>query len=512
MLATPPRARPTRILLLKAYQPLRDKTDSPPLGLLYLTTALRRRFGDAVDVRVIDLKLGCRTPDWLAERLDELAPDVVGVSALNCEADASHAIATLVKAWNPATLTVLGGPYAHRRAAEILAASDFDWVFGGESDRSFPEALERRLAGRELGADVPGFSYRAHSGVHVSTTQDAIGDLDGLGFPAWDLVDFDAYAASNNMAGVLRGRRYATIFTSRGCPYLCNYCHDIFGKRFLWRSAEHVLEEIELLRTRYGVDELQVVDDIFNLNKPRLRAIMSEAERRWGGSIWFSFPNGVRADIMDEEIVEALHRGGTYYVAIAIETVTDRLQVLIDKNLDVERARRVIGHCADRGMITRGFFMVGFPTETPEEIRSTLDFAFESRLTLAFFFTVTPQPETPLFELARSEDAASLVLAERDERRGQGYRADQAWYQLAYGYDLARAVRYAYARFFLSPRRVWHVLTRVPSRSLLAGLGSLVRFVVRRLPGPELARRVSPPTLPGPSPGPSPGASPGAST
>ena len=185
---------------------------------------------------------------------------------------------------------------------------------------------------------------------------------------------------------------------------------------------------------------------------------------------------------MDEEIVEALYRGGTYFISIAIETVTERLQTLIQKNLDVERARRVIDYCDDRDIITRGFFMVGFPTETPREIQDTLDFAFESRLTLAFFFTVTPQPATPLFEMAKAEGVAALASSERDERKGEGYRSDTAWYQRAYGFDLARCVRLAYARFFLSPRRVWRIVTRVPNRYLLTGMGTLSRFVARRLP------------------------------
>ena len=125
-----------------------------------------------------------------------------------------------------------------------------------------------------------------------------------------------------------------------------------------------------------------------------LQQSTAELFERAGYNITFSSRSYFPA-IDDEEIVDALHRGGTYFISIAIETVTERLQHLIDKNLDVERARRVIDYCDERGMITRGFFMVGFPTETQEEIQRTLDFAYASRLTMAFFFTVTPQPETP---------------------------------------------------------------------------------------------------------------------
>ena len=468
-----------RILLLKAYQPVRDHSDCPPLGLLYLISALRKRFGDTVDITFIDMKVKRLREDWLAETLAELQPDVVGISALNCEADSAHRLAAVVKAHRPEILTVLGGPYAHKRAEEILESSEFDWTFNGEADHAFPEALDRHFHEKPLDSDIPGLSYKTGVGLHVTQSQDAIKDLDALGFPAWDLIDFDVYASKPNMMTMLKGKRYAPLFTSRGCPYLCNYCHDVFGKRFIHQSAEHVLSEIEFLYEERGVDEFEIVDDIFNLHKPRLRKIMSEVKRRWPGKIHFCFPNGVRADIMDEEIVESLYQGGTYGMSIAIETVTPRLQKLVDKNLDIEKARKVIDYCDERGIVSRGFFMVGFPTETVEEIHNTIDFAIKSPLTVVFFFTVMPQPATPLYDIAMKENPEALATAVQDERMGQSFRSDRGWYQRAYGYDLGSYIQTSYARFYLAPRRLFKVLTRVPFKSLAYGLFKVIQYVLR---------------------------------
>jgi radical SAM superfamily enzyme YgiQ (UPF0313 family) len=487
-----------RILLLKPYQLLRDHQDTPQLGLLYLAAALRKRFADRVAIRVWDMKLDRELPEALLTSFAEFEPDVVGVSALNCESDAADRIAELVKATDPKILTALGGPYAHQRAEEILNSSEFDWVFNGEADRSFPVALDRHFAGSALGTDIKGLSYRHAHGCHFSHSQDSIEDLDSLGLPAWDLVDFDRYAAGNTFNSMLKGRRYATLFTSRGCPYECNYCHDLFGKRFRHHSAEHVLREVELLYQHYGVDEFAIVDDIFNLHKPRLIKIMSEVRRRWPGRIHFCFPNGVRADLMDEEVVDALHRGGTYSISIAIETVTERLQALVEKHLDLEHAKKAIGYCDDRGMVVQGFFMLGFPTETTEEMAATVRFARKSRLTMAYFFSVVPQPETPLFDLAKTEDATALEAAMADERRTQSYRADCAWYERAYGIDLSRVLQRAYSGFYGSPRRIAKIVRRVPSRSLIGGLGRLTRFMFWL--GDGTGRRRFPKTRSGPPP------------
>lgn len=468
-----------RILLLKPYKALRDHQDCPPLGLLYLVTALRRRFGEQVKISLVDLKRERLHLDWLEENFDEFDPDVVGVTAMNCEADVADAVAEIAKRRKPSALAVVGGPYAHNRGEEILASTRFDWTFNGEAESGFPEALSRYFEGVELGTDIPGLSYRHEGGCYISHDQDSIQDLDALGFPAWDMVDLDRYSRRNTMMNMIKGTRSATIFTSRGCPYLCSYCHDMFGRRFRHRSAEDVLAEIEVLHTEYGVDEIAIIDDIFNLHKPRLKKIMGEAKRRWGGRIHFCLPNGVRADLMDEETVEALHQGGTYAISVAIETATDRLQRLVEKRLDLEQVQKVIGYCDERGMVIRGFFMVGFPTETVEELKATVDFALKSRLTTAFFFTVIPQPATRLYEFAKSESAAALEGLVADRSALKNYRSDLCWYQRAYGFNMARFVQISYARFYLAPRRVWTILTRVPKQSLLEGLRKTMKYVFR---------------------------------
>ena len=122
------------------------------------------------------------------------------------------------------------------------------------------------------------------------------------------------------------------------------------------------MAEIRLLKEQYGVDELEVVDDIFNMNSPRMQAICRELAPL---KMHVCFPNGLRFDILDEQDVQALVDAGTYAACVAVETVTPRLQELIKKRLRPERTKQAIGWMADRGVMVRGFFMIGFPTETP---------------------------------------------------------------------------------------------------------------------------------------------------
>lgn len=454
-----------RVLLIKPHQDMPGSISQPPLGLLYLVASLRERFGDGIHVDLIDMKSQRLPPEWLIDRLSAYAPDVVGVSALNCEAQAAKRIAEIVEAHDPNIVTVLGGPYAHRRAAELLEKTRFDWLFDGSSERSFPEAVARLASGDSLD-DIPGFSYKSDTGLVISKTTDLVTDLDALARPAWDLVDFDLYARMPNMMTMLRGKRYAPLFTSRGCPYKCNYCHDLFTKKFVHMSAERVVEDIAYLYENYGVDEFQIVDDIFNLHKKRLKAIMDEVARRWPGKLSFCFPNGLRADILDEPVLDSLRAAGTYALAIAVETVTPRLQELVEKHLKLERTRWAIEEADKRGIMVAGFFMLGFPTESQEELESTVQWAIDSRLTIASFFQVIPQPETPLYDLALGENADALRETDQDEEEGGNYRGSFSWYERAYGFPLRRYVWKANLRFHLSPKRIWRVARRVPTRSL----------------------------------------------
>jgi radical SAM superfamily enzyme YgiQ (UPF0313 family) len=458
--------RKLRILLVKPYQPVTPQHCQPPLGILYLISSLRARFGAAVEAHYWDLRLFCERPEAFAAKIAGQY-DLVGISALNFEAEVSHRLAKALKALSPSTILALGGPYSHSAPERVRETGGFDWIFDGESERTFATAVGRLLAGEADLGGIPGLAWRpSEEAPYVDNgDEDSIADLDTLPMPAWDLVPFDLYASRSNMNGPLRAKRYAPLFTSRGCPYKCHYCHDIFGKRYRWRSAESVLEEIDLLVNRYGVREFEIVDDIYNLHKPRMREIAKGVIERYGRrSLFFCFPNGVRGDIFNLDDLPLLQDMGVYQMCVAIETVTPRLQKLIEKNLDVEHARQVIERAAALGITVRGFFMIGFPTETADEIQRTIQFALDSSLTFAAFFHVVPQQGTPIYDLARGENAQALSdISLKD------YFSEKPWYQLAYGVDLPRVQRQALRRFYLTPSRAIRMLRNVPADFLLEG-------------------------------------------
>jgi radical SAM superfamily enzyme YgiQ (UPF0313 family) len=445
-------------LLGEAPRLLTHRAVVPPLGLLWLAAVLRERYPGEYELSLVDPGLEDLDEEALGRWLAALKPELVGISALASELDDVHAILRVVARVAPAARVVLGGPCTETRPEELALTPGVDCCVLGEGEETFAELVPLLLAAQPISA-VRGLCLRDAGGRAVRTPpRPFIADLDAMPFPAWDLVDLGRYSAKISMNfGLLAARPYAPIFTSRGCPWHCSYCHNLFGRKVRWRSPENVLAEMSLLVARHGVREFHFFDDVFNLDGPRSERIMEEVARRgWG--VKLAFPNGVRGDLMTREQLGKYAAAGTYVMSFAVETVTPRLQKEIRKNVDLERLSASIRFAREAGIIPLGFFMLGFPTETLEELRATIDWACRSALLKAYFFTVIPYEGTPLGRAVREADAS----VDLDPRRS--YHERNPYYTRVTGVDLDRLRLLGYLRFYGNPLRLLGLFLRHPSK------------------------------------------------
>ena len=149
-------------------------------------------------------------------------------------------------------------------------------------------------------------------------------------------------------------------------------------------SAERIVDEIEYFQQEYGVEDFEFLDDIFNLNRPRLMAFCELLHRR-NLRIKIAFPNGLRTDILTQENVDALADAGTYFSSFALESGSPRIQTLMGKNLNIPRFVHGVEMAVKRGIFANGFNMLGFPTETEAEMLQTINVACNSMLHTASF-------------------------------------------------------------------------------------------------------------------------------
>lgn len=454
--------KPTvNIHLVKSFMITTDNSGiTPPMGIMHVAGALRRRGN--YSIKISDSRLLGGAVNNVMPRLREQRPDIVGISAITMEAPFMHRLAARIKAEFPRTLIVAGGPHPTMYPEDTLLDTNIDFAVIGEGEETFCELVEAISAGEERDIrNVRGIARRENGGVVQNEPRPFIEDLDSLPFPAWDLIDRAGYARRNSMAN-LGKRPYMGLFTSRACPYNCVYCHRIFGKGFRPHSPGYVLDMMETLNGDFGISEYEIYDDIFNWDARR----MAEICRGIGGrnlDLRLIFPNGLRGDILTEPQVQSLVDAGTIYVCLAVETASPRLQREIRKNLKLDRLREVMDHFAARRVYQVGFFMLGFPGETLDEMQLTVNFALHSPLHGAYFFIVTPFRGTELFDMAGDEAI----------RRARSGFEDHDYFKGNYNMsavpdDLFFSLqRRAFGKFYLRPQRMWRILRDHPNRRCL---------------------------------------------
>jgi radical SAM superfamily enzyme YgiQ (UPF0313 family) len=238
-------------------------------------------------------------------------------------------------------------------------------------------------------------------------------DPDDIPLPAWDLIPIGTYSRMYNFNDIPLVRElHVPLLTSRGCPYRCSFCHNIFGKRFRGRSPENVVEEMELLVDRFGVREFHVVDDIFNANARRVERICSLILER-GLDVSLAFPNGVRGDIMSEEQIGLLARAGCYSITFALESASPRILKMMNKRTDLVKLERAVRLASEAGMIVSCFVIFGYPGETREDLEATVRWVRDSHVDFPRHSIASPFPGTDMEEHARGAGLEDEIEVDR---------------------------------------------------------------------------------------------------
>lgn len=442
---------PLRILLLDVNNVTLDTTVDMleyPIGLLYIGTVLRQAYGARVELRIESYEHKADGLERLESLLRDWRPDLLGLRSLTMGRGPLHQIARLAKERCGIATVVAGGPHASDDPGDVLANEAFDAAAIGEGEQTAVELVGRLLEGKPIDG-IPGLAVRRDGRVELGAPRPLIQNLDELPMPDYGLVDFLGINRGHVDFSFRRNVKHANLFTSRGCPYRCIYCHQVFGKRMRAHSAERVLAEVKELHERWGVTRFQIIDDIFNLDRARALKFFDLIVRE-GLDLVFSFPNGVRGDRVDAELIDAMWEAGVRYMCYAVETASPRLQKLIQKNMHLDRIGEAIARSSAKGIVTKGFFMLGFPTETEEEALATVEFAKASDLVQAMFFTVVYFPGTALYRLAQSVcDMSALRLGLEDDY----VRTRDGPY--AFSRERLEEIKLNAVRgFFFSPRRV----------------------------------------------------------
>ncbi len=430
-----------------------------PLGLLAIGSALK---DEGHRVAVLDLRMFAFPEKELRRRLGEFDPGLVGIGLMTVESDAAFALAQTVKSLRPKTQIVFGGPHCAHDPQFILHDRNVDFMVVGEGERTIVELTAAVQSRGEL-EQVDGLAFRRDGEYVMTGERKPIPNLDALNID-YGLLDVARYFKPECSHEYLPAtRRFMPIMTSRGCPYTCIYCHEVFGKTMRYRSPQKVLEEMRYLQTTYGAREFHILDDVFNINMKRAKEILGLVAQS-GMNVKISFPNGLRADLIDEELIDKMCAAGVYRLALGIESGSERVQGTLSKRLKIGVVPPVVRRLSQAGISVNGFFMLGFPGETREEMEETIRFACDLDLSTALFSLVIPNPGTKLRTLAVEEGAQS-----NQDFSDYSINAVNGNASRVEARELIALQKKAYRKFYLSPRRMWKVYRTTPAKSLLAG-------------------------------------------
>jgi radical SAM superfamily enzyme YgiQ (UPF0313 family) len=414
----------------------------PQLGILSLAAVLEQRSDpfrivnlDRLFLNYVSAGLGRKSRNFAtaaAEVIASTEAEVYGFGTICSSYPLTIRVAELVKAARPKSTLLFGGPQASVVDVRSLAAFPFiDLVLRGEAELTLPFLLEELSGNRRL-ERVPGLTYRSNGQIQRNTNAPVISDLDSLPSPAYHLTS------------ELEGATVAALELGRGCPFACTFCstNDFFRRKFRLRSSERVLRDMRAIANTYGIRHFTLVHDMFTVDRRRVEAFcdaMSASGER------FTWSCSARTDSVDHELLEQMYSSGCRGIFFGVETGSERMQKIIDKHLDPQQAKEVINAAERLGIRTTVSLIMGFPEETSDDLRQTLEmFVHSARCPRSTpqLNLLAPLAETPLYSNHRS----ALVLGELcSEMSHQGRYQDNA------DVELIRRFPDIFPNFYLVP-------------------------------------------------------------
>jgi len=442
---------------------------TPNLGLGYLATALRR---NGFEVDIWDGMKKDMTRKKLEERLRSLDYDAAGFQIYTCSVPETQDAIELVKSLNPEIIRIVGGAHVSGDSENAMNQLDADYGFRGEAEIGLPQLL-KKISGEENTElkDIHHLIWRENGKINRNELS-PIKDVTALGLPSWDLIDPNEYPNAP-IGAFVKSFPLATISCSRGCPHQCTYCANklIMGRGLRARSQESIIEELDLLYNKYGVREYQIIDDTFTSKRSLAKGVCDEIIRR-GWKLNITFPNGVRVESLDEELLKLLERAGCYSIGMAIESGSQRIVDHMKRRQNLEMVREKVELVARTTKIRMtGFFILGYPAEEREDILKTIKLAKELPLKRAQFTIWIPVPGSEMTETLKREGKLKIKNLSSVVLNQINYVPENLTED-----ELQKLLRRAFFEFYFRPKIILGLLAEIQS---LEHLKNILRRVKR---------------------------------
>lgn len=372
-----------KVLLVNALSSCFKEKPVIPLGLLSLATFLR---GHGHEVRVFDRAV---ETGGIGRPLRAFSPDIIGISVISSKS--FHDGLRISRAAKKRGIPVVwGGLTPSMVPWLVLGSGVVDAVVIGDGEKTLLGLADAFSGACPLSA-VEGIAY-LENGETVLTSRREPPPLKTLPQIDYSFVDPNRYIVTN-----VSGKRMLHTYSSKGCPGGCAYCYNpsYCAGRWRPRPPDYYLGEVEWLLKHCAVDAVTFIDDLFS---PGEAYTLQVCRRIKESGLRFLWGCDMHADSCSENELRAMYDAGCRWIFFGIESGSPRMQRLIDKNLDLDKARRTLETCARLGIVTTTSFIVGFPGETREDLMQTVAYALSLPSDVKMTFSFGPIPGSALYE------------------------------------------------------------------------------------------------------------------
>lgn len=414
----------------------------PPLGIAYIASVLEKA---GYEVKILDVTALNLTTQEVCLKIKDEAPEIVGITAMTSSIRGTLEAAKLAKDFG--AITVIGGPHMAIYPEETLSYDFVDYGIIGEGEYPMLELVEA-IEGRQPIQNIKGLVYKEDGKVRINEAY-IVTDLDKIPFPARHLLPMGKYSSIIGLHPV------TTMISTRGCPYHCGFCFKgPSDKKYRTRSAQNVVDEMELVVKEYGVREIMFYDDILTLKREHIINICNEILKR-GLKIKWESP--ARVDNVDFELLRLMRKAGCMRLRYGVESGEPDILKLMKKGITLGMVRDALNWTKKAGIETFVYFMVGYIHETPQTIKKTISLAKNLNPNLIMFTVTTPYPGTHLYETAQRE---GLIDGDYWKQFTLGLRDDRLPYFVP---DAEKWVRKAYRSFYFRPNYIVKRLFKIRS-------------------------------------------------
>ena len=406
----------------------------PPLGLAYIAASLRKQ---GHDVEILDAYALRWSWSKMSQHLKNIFVDVIGFTVMTPMLDTVVKATRIVR--SSCRFLVVGGPHPTAVKHDVFEdLPDIDYAVVGEGEQVICELLdylheydgtshvERKIPNGVVAKGIPFFPALTP-------------DVHKIPFPSRDLLPQRNY---HYLFATKPG--FATMISSRGCPFRCSFCDkSVGGSRWRARSAVDIVNEMESLQNG-NIGFINFYDDNFLLSRSRVIAICEEIMRR---NLHVEWKCEGRVDSVDLELLQIMRRAGCRVIAYGVESGNAQSLEILRKDITVEQSVTAFQLTKEAGIRSLAYMILGVPGESSADVEKSIRFVDDIGADYAQFSSLTSMPGTPISENASFVSVKNPL--DSDIQRRTLTDMD--------GPELQRLLQKAWVSFYIQPKRIYFI-------------------------------------------------------